>query len=104
LIKARKLKIDLNQIKREDIYQSGNFMLIGYYLILAYKFGNDGLRSMMKNKFNNTYKSDSKISRYFLVALYSQDKTKSEMKVLTKLQPILQYTLNYLQNYKPNLS
>lgn len=98
LISAKKIKFDLNQIKREEMYQSGNFMLIGYYLIFAYKFGNDGIRSIMKTKFNNTYKIDSKISRFFLIALNSNSKSKSEMRAFVKEQPILKHTLHYLNN------
>jgi hypothetical protein len=44
LVKANKLTFNLNEINREEIYKSGNFMLVGYYLIFAYKFGNDGVR------------------------------------------------------------
>ncbi len=98
LVKASRLKLNMNEINREEIYKNGNFMLIGYYLIFAYKFGNDGIRSMVKTKFNNTYKTDFKICRYFMVALNSNLTSKNEIKTFTKVQPSLIYTQQYLSN------
>jgi hypothetical protein len=96
LLKSDKSLFDFNEINRDEIYRSGNFMLVGYYLILAYKFGNDGLRSIVKTKFNNTYKGDPKVSRYFLIALSSNSISKNEMRAFAKTQPFLKYTLQYL--------
>jgi hypothetical protein len=96
LAAADKLFFNLNEIDREEIYKSGNFMLVGYYLIFAYKFGNDGVRSLVKTKFNNTYKTDPKISRYFLFALNSNPVSRSEMKTFVNMQPSLKRTYKFL--------
>jgi len=93
LIKADEAKFDILQIDQEEIFKNGNFLLIGYYFILVYKFGNDGLRSLMKIRFDKSHRTDQKICRYFLIALNSCSNTRKEIKAFFRASAVIKVHL-----------
>lgn len=99
-IKVDKIKFNPALIDENSIYQSGNFMLIGFYFVFMAKFGNAGQKAVIKSKFNNSYKDDEKVGRYFLIALQYFPNPTVEMNQLLKTKPILVDTVKYLKKKK----
>lgn len=96
LLCAEKMKVPIGAIDSDAVYNSGNFMLIGYYFIFIAKFGSAGQRALIKSRFNNNFKDDEKIGRYFLVALTHFPNPHAEMTHLLKTKSILSSTVKYL--------
>jgi hypothetical protein len=100
LLKAKKLCFPLKEIDKEKIYQTNNFMLIGYYFILVGKFGNPGLRTSIKNKFTSSYSDDEKIARYFLVAASHLPNYRDEGSQLLRTKKYLVPTARYIDSHR----
>lgn len=100
-LKARRIYFDVYEIKKDNIYITSNFLLIGYYFIFVAKFGTVGQKNTAKNDYEQRYSQDDKISRYFLMSLKYFNNSSQLINTLIRTKPLLKSTNNYLKS-NPN--
>jgi hypothetical protein len=97
MVKAKKIHFNINEIDKNIVYQTNNFLLIGYFFIFIAKFGTIGEKNTVKIDYENRYSHDDKISRYFLIALKHYDDSNKHISTLLRTNPILKVTAKYLK-------
>jgi hypothetical protein len=100
LINSNVLSFSYKEIDRTKIYASNNFLLTGYFLIFAAKFGDNGYRTIIENDFKKSYSHDLRICRYFLIALTFYTDGDSKAIELFKKNSSLAPTYNYFFKMK----
>lgn len=96
LLSADKLHFDFKRIEKQTIYATNNPLLIGYYYLLASRFGTQADRALLTADFNKHYRANTMVSRYYMLALTCFPKPADEIKKLLNSHAYLSPTAKYL--------
>jgi hypothetical protein len=100
LLNALKLHFEIKRINKQEIYATNNPLLIGYYFLIASKFGTQADRALISADFNKHYRSNKIISRYYMLAFTFFPKPSVEIDKLLKTHAYLKPTAIYLAKKK----
>jgi len=100
ILKSTKLHFDLSRISKKDIYATNNLLLIGFYYLVAAKFGTQADRALLTADFKKHFRTNKMISRYYLLTLTFFPKPAEEIVKLLNTHAYLEPTAKYLAKKK----